>query len=99
MTEVDVKAALNKIITDIQTKSSLECPPLTGTTKPLVDVPEFDSRAGVLATVKLARALQIEIPPETNIFVDKATKTNLSIDQVAKLVAEIAGSQKKKDAA
>lgn len=95
MTDVDVKAALSKIITDIQAKSGLECPPLTGTTKPLVDVPEFDSRTGVLATVKLAKALQIEIPPETNIFVDKATKATLTIDQVAKLVAAIAGSTKK----
>lgn len=98
MTEADVKAALIKVISQIQTNSALPCPPLDGATIPLSDVPQFDSKTGAAATAKLAKALGIDIPKSANIFVDTKTKTNLTIDETVALVIKIA-KPKAKEAA
>lgn len=89
MTEAQVKAALIQVISDIQKNSALTCPPLEGTTIPLSDVPQFDSKIGAAAASKLAKALVVEIPNTVNIFVDNKSKANLTIDQTVALVVRI----------
>lgn len=98
MTEDDVKAALIKAISEIQKNVGLDCPTLTGATKPLADVPKFDSPTGAAAASKLGNALGLDIPNTVNIFVDEESKANLTIDQTVTLVLNVA-RPKAKDAA
>jgi transcriptional regulator with XRE-family HTH domain len=58
----DLVEALIAIIGQIQTDSELECPPLTGATKPAGTVPEFDSKIWPVATTILATEINIPIP-------------------------------------
>lgn len=99
MQREQVKKALLDIIQDIQAKSGEDCPLLEGQTRPLADVPNFDSKMGVLATAKLAKRLAVDIPDKANIFVDKKTNAKLTIDQTVALVCKFAKLDVKKDAA
>ena len=49
-----LKGELIALLGQIQTDSGLECPPLTGATKPLENLPEFDSMVWPAATTILA---------------------------------------------
>ncbi len=42
------------ILGQIQADSGLECPPLTGATKPVENLPQFDSKVWPVATTILA---------------------------------------------
>jgi hypothetical protein len=95
----DLVDALIAIIGQIQTDSELECPPLTGTTKPVGAVPELDSKIWPVATTILATEINIPIPDDVNIFIDEATKAPRSIKEIAVFVCELQKKQGKKQAA
>lgn len=76
------------VIGQIQVDSGLECPPLTGTTKPVNNVPEFDSKVWPVATTILSQEIGARIPDDVNIFIDEATKLPRSIDEIAVSVCE-----------
>ena len=54
MDSSEVKEKLIAILSQIQAESGLECPVLTGTIKPVENLPKFDSKVWPVAT-KLAR--------------------------------------------
>ncbi len=86
-----VKAKLIEILQTIQTASGLECPTIVGTTKPLEDLPQFDSKIWPVATGMLAEKLGITIDNDVNIFSEGKTCNPLTIDStVAMVVALIA---------
>ena len=87
-----VEQALKDIIADIQTISGLDCPPLTGETKPADEVPKFDSKVWIAATTLVADKLNIEIPVDQNIFVNAETKKSMNISQIAQFICMIASS-------
>ena len=84
-----LKATLIAVITKIQTDSSLECPPITGTTRPVESLPKFDSKIWPVATTILSIEIGMPIPNDVNIFVDKATKAPRSIDEIVFFVSEL----------
>ena len=84
-----MKENLIAVLGQIQTESELECPLLTGVTKPLEDIPQFDSKIWPIATTYLASATGATIPDDVNIFVDKTTKQPHSIDDVAAFVCDL----------
>ena len=84
-----MKENLITVLGQIQTESELECPPLTGLTKPLDDIPQFDSKVWPIATTYLSTATGATIPDDVNIFVDKTTKQPRSIDEVAAFVCDL----------
>lgn len=49
-----VKQKVMKVLQDIQSTSGLACPPLNGTTKPIEDLADFDSKIWPVATGLLA---------------------------------------------
>ena len=49
-----LKEKLIAILGQIQADSDLECPPLTGATKPVENLPKFDSKVWPVATTILA---------------------------------------------
>ncbi len=87
------------IIGQIQTDSELECPPLTGATKPADTVPEFDSKIWPVATTILVSEINIPIPDDVNIFIDETTKVTHSIEEIAVFVCELQKKQGEKQAA
>jgi hypothetical protein len=99
MDPATLKEQLIAIIGQIQTNSGLECPPLTGATKPVENVPQFDSKVWAAATTILATEIGKPIPNDINIFVDEMTKLPRSIDETAAFVCELLKEQTEKEAA
>ena len=87
------------VLGQIQADSGLECPPLTGTTKPLENLPKFDSKVWPIATTILATEIGAAIPDDVNIFVDETTKLPRSIDETAIFVCDLLQKQREKEAA
>lgn len=88
-----VRAALDEVLTSIQAASNLVCPKLTGSTKPVEELPDFDSVIWPVATGMLADKLGIAIPSDENIFVRPGTDEALTIDEIVALVHELVKSQ------
>jgi hypothetical protein len=88
-----LKEKLIAVIGQIQADSGLECPPLTGATKPVENIPKFDSKIWPVATAILATEIGAPIPNEVNIFIDESTKLARSIDETAAFVCELLKKQ------
>lgn len=84
-----MKEKLIAVLGQIQTDSGHECPPLTGATKPVDDIPMFDSKIWPVATTILSTEINAPIPNDVNIFVDDETKLPRSIDEAAIFVCEL----------
>jgi hypothetical protein len=94
-----LKEKLIAILGQIQAESGLECPALTGATKPVENLPKFDSKIWPVATTILAIEISATIPNEVNIFVDETTKFPRSIDEIAVFVCDLLKKQGDKEAA
>ena len=86
------------VLGQIQADSGLECPPLTGATKPVGDIPKFDSHVWPVATTILSTEIGTPIPNDVNIFIDDRTKQPRSIDEVAASVCELLKKHTEKEA-
>jgi hypothetical protein len=85
MTIDDARRALIAVLKDIQARSGLACPELTGSIVPPVALEKFDSTVWPAATTLVARRLAVTIPHDIHIFGNKGA-TPLSIDQSASLI-------------
>lgn len=94
-----LKDKLIAVLGQIQTDSGLECPPLTGATKPVKNLPKFDSKVWPVATTILATETGATIPNDVNIFVDETTKLPRSIDETAAFVCDLLKKQTEKETA
>ncbi|KIZ44516.1 MULTISPECIES: hypothetical protein [Rhodopseudomonas] len=94
-----LKEKLITVLGQIQADSGLECPSLTGATKPVENLPKFDSKVWPVATTILATEIGETIPNDVNIFVDETTKLPRSIDETAVFVCEMLKKQNEKEAA
>jgi hypothetical protein len=88
-----VRQKLCEVIEQIQAASGLPCPPLNDDTKPVGDVPKFDSKVWPVATTILATELEAAIPNDVNIFVDSTTKLPRSIGETVAFVDELLQKQ------
>ena len=93
MDAIKMKEKLINVLGDIQVNSGLERPLLTGETKPIGDIPKFDSMIWPVATTILAIEIGTTIPNNVNIFIDETTKRSRSIDETATFVSELAKMQ------
>ncbi|ODM75069.1 hypothetical protein [Bradyrhizobium elkanii] len=98
MDPVIVKETLIKVLSQIQTDSGLECPPLSGAIKPVENIPKFDSNVWPVATRILATE-KAEIPKDVNIFVDETTKLARTIDETAGFICDLLKKQSEQKAA
>jgi hypothetical protein len=99
MDAATLKVKLIAVLSQIQSDSGLECPPLTGAIKPVDSIPKFDSKVWPVATTILSNEIGAAIPNDVNIFVDDITKLPLSIDETVALVCELLKKQAEKEAA
>ena len=74
MDPTTLKEKLITVLSQIQADSGLACPALTGATKPVDDIPGFDSKVWPVATTILSTEIDAPIPNEVNIFVDDQAK-------------------------
>ena len=99
MDPMTLKKKLVAVLGQIQAESGLECPPLTGTTRPIENLPEFDSMVWPVATTILATEIDATIPNDVNIFVDEKTKLPRTIDETAVFVSDLLKKQNEQKAA
>ncbi len=88
-----VRAALVEVLQDIQTASGLECPAITGTTKPIEELPQFDSKIWPVAIGILGVKLGITIANDVNIFRREKTAIALTVDEAVAIVVALAETQ------
>lgn len=98
MTGDFVKTKLIEVLQTIQTASGLDCPTIVGATKPLEDLPQFDSKIWPVATGMLAVALGINIDNDVNIFSESKSCTPLTIDQTVAIVVVLMANQAESEA-
>ena len=94
-----LKRKLIAVLGQIQADSGLECPTLTGATKPIENLPKFDSKVWPVATTILATEIDATIPNDVNIFVNETTKLPRSIDETTAFVYDLLEKQSEQDAA
>ena len=85
MTHDEARTAVEAVLKDIQARSGLACPALSGSTVPPKALEMFDSTVWPAATTLIARKLGVTIPHDVHIFGDKGAAP-LSIDQTASLI-------------
>jgi hypothetical protein len=85
-----VRAALVEVLQNIQTSSGLECPPILGATKPIEELPKFDSKIWPVAIGMLGVKLGITIANDVNIFRRDKTTIALTIDEAVAIVVALA---------
>ena len=99
MDPATVKENLFPILSQIQTDSGLDCPPLTGATTPVEELPGFDSKVWPAATTILATEIGATIPNDVNIFINETTKLPRSIDEMAVFVCDVHKKHSEQEAA
>ena len=88
-----VRAALMEVLQTIQTASGLECPAIAGTTKPIEELPKFDSKIWPVAIGMLGVKLGITIANDVNIFRRAKTAIALTVDEAVAMVVALAETQ------
>lgn len=86
MTLDDARNALIGVLADIQAKSGLPCPALSGTDVAPKVLEKFDSTVWPVATTLVARKLGIKIPHDVHIFGGEKGTALLTINQAAELI-------------
>jgi hypothetical protein len=86
MTVEPLEDAIISVLAEVQAASGLDCPELTGLSKPLDELPCFDSKTWPVATTILATKIDIIIGDDINLFFDESTKTPRSIDEIAAFI-------------
>lgn len=91
-----IKNKLCKVLETIQVTSGLECPPLTGTLRPIEDIKDFDSKIWPVAIGMLSVELDEPIPEDVNIFRMEGSRKARNIDQTVAFVEQLIDEQKRK---
>ena len=99
MNPITVREELIAVLRQIQVDSVLDCPPLVGDTRPVEDLPGFNSKVWPAATTILATEIGATIPNHVNIFVDETTKLPRSIHETAVFVCDVLMGQDQQEAA
>lgn len=93
MNAVFVQSKLVEVLQIIQASSGLECPKITGATKPLEALPQFDSKIWPVAIGMLAAELGIVIADDVNIFSREKGCLALTVNETVAMVVDIAIAQ------
>jgi hypothetical protein len=88
MTPENAKDALILVLQQIQKRTGLACPPLTGSSVPPKVLPKFDSTVWPVAITLVARKLGVEIPKDVHVFGGENGAPLLNIDQSAALISK-----------
>jgi hypothetical protein len=84
-----VQAKLVEVLQTIQAASGLECPQINGSTKPIEELPQFDSKIWPVAIGMLAAELGVTIADDVNIFRQEKGRTPLTISESVAMIVEL----------
>jgi hypothetical protein len=84
----DAKNALIEVLKEIQARSGLSCPDLSGSDVPPKVLEKFDSTVWPAATTLVARKLGVTIPNDVHIFGGEKGTPLLNIDQASQLIVK-----------
>lgn len=76
-----VKAALIAVLKEVQALSGEVCPPIVDATKPIDDLPKFDSKVWPVAFGLVGLKLGVDVPVDVNVFRQEHTKIPNTIEQ------------------
>lgn len=93
MDAAQIQTTLVEVLQNIQATSELECPPLGGATKPIEELPKFDSKIWPVAIGMLGVKLGINIANDVNIFRQDDSSIALTIDEIVAKVAALVDAQ------
>ncbi len=85
----DATKLVIEVVSDIQSHSGRQSIALTGKSRPIGDLPGFDSLNGIEATTELAYRLGCEFS-DGNLLVDETDNRALSIEEIASRICETA---------
>lgn len=88
MTPKDARDALIWVLQQIQKRTGLACPPLTGSSVPPKVLPKFDSTVWPVAITLVARKLGVDIPKTVHVFGGEGGAPLLNIDESAALICK-----------
>lgn len=84
-----VQEKLVEVLQTIQVASGLECPHINGSTKPIEELPQFDSKIWPVAIGMLAAELGVTIADDVNIFRQEKGRTPLTINESVAMIVEL----------
>jgi len=84
-----VESKLVEVLQGIQAASGQECPLIVGQTKPLEDLPEFDSKVWPVAIGMVAAELNITIPDDVNIFRRENSSEAMTVSEIVARIIQI----------
>jgi len=94
-----IETKLIEVLQGIQAASGEDCPLIVGQTKPLEDLPQFDSKVWPVAIGIVAAELSINVPDDVNIFKHPDSAEAMTIDEiVARLLAMAEAPQEEAEA-
>ena len=76
-----VRAALIAVLNEVQALSGEVCPPIVDATKPIDDLPKFDSKVWPVAFGLVGLKLGVDVPVDVNVFRQEHTKVPNTIEQ------------------
>jgi len=76
-----VKSALIAVLKEVQALSGEVCPPIVDATKPIDDLPRFDSKVWPVAFGLVGLKLGVDVPVDVNVFRQEHTKIPNTIEQ------------------
>jgi hypothetical protein len=89
VTKDAIRDALIKILKQVQTSCGhADADSITATTRPMLDLENFDSNVALPTIELLALELGITIPKDVNIFVSSDGKKKLTVDEAVLVVAQ-----------
>ncbi|MDD1791433.1 hypothetical protein [Burkholderia gladioli] len=88
-----IQTALVEVLQNIQATSELECPLLGGATKPIEELPKFDSKIWPVAIGMLGAKLGVNIANDVNIFRKDDSSTALTINEIVAKVSALIEAQ------
>ena len=84
-----IRTELISVLESIQCDSGYARVTITGSTCPLRDLEGFDSKIWPYAIGMLAKLLKVKIEDDKNIYLSPDGRRKLSIDESAKMIAEL----------
>lgn len=87
--KTQTRAAIEKVLRQVQAASGRECPNITDTTKPIGDLDDFDSLMAVEATVLLEQELGVTLADGTPFISSTGKKRALTVAEIVNRIGEM----------
>lgn len=92
LTKTQIRAAIEKVLQQVQTASGRTCPKITDSTKPIGDLDGFDSLMAVEATILVEQELGVTLENNTTPFTSGGSKRALTVAKIVDRIAAMIAS-------